>query len=124
MINKEIIVNLFRDGGYLWLGHKAIEEAGFKEGALYYQTWEDNKVTFTLDKPDAPLVKTRKVNMHKHGAVIRAEGTPVRDAFNGYKSVKATISPGRIVVTGHEPTSMTKEVLPDPAGVALALAGR
>lgn len=100
---KEVTVNLFRDNSYLWLGCKAIDEAGFKEGTPYYQTWENGKAVFTLDKPDnATLVKTRKVNQHRHGACIRAEGTPVIDTFNGFKSVKATISPGRIEVVGHE----------------------
>lgn len=124
---KEIIVNLFRDGGYLWLGNKTIEEAGFKEGTVYYQTWENGKLICTLDAPTSAIggqkIVQRKVNMHKHGAVIRAEGTPVRDAFNGYKSVKATISPGRIEVVGHERVKAI-ENLPSPGSIALALAGR
>jgi hypothetical protein len=121
---KEIVVNLFRDSGYLWLGNKAIEEAGFKEGTPYYQVWGQKSVTFTLDKPATPSAKMRRVNQHKRGACIRAEGSSVSDAFNGFKSVKAIVSPGRIEVVGHERTQAVKEVLPDPAGVAFALAGR
>lgn len=127
MVNKEVVVNLFRDGGYLWLGHKAVEEAGFKEGMPYYQHWTGKALICTLDRPvttiDEKVIK-RKVNQHTDGPVIRTEGTPVRDTFNGFKSVKATISPGRIEIVGYEKTPTTKEVLPDPAGVALALAGR
>lgn len=105
---KEVTVNLFRDNSYLWLGCKAIDEAGFKEGTTYYQTWENGKLTCTLAEPtpgefsSRSRTVTRKVNMHSDGPVIRAEGSPVRDTFSGFKSVKATITPGRIEVVGHE----------------------
>ncbi len=122
MVNKEIVVNLFRDGGYFWLGHKAIDEAGFKEGTIYYQTWGQKSLTLTLDPPAGKYVQ-RKVNMHRSGAVIRSEGTPVRDAFSGFKSVKATVSPGRIEVVGHERVKAI-ENLPSPGAIAHALAGR
>lgn len=126
---KEVTVNLFRDNSYLWLGAKAVDEAGFKEGTPYYQTWDNGTLTCTLAEPmpgefsSRSRTIKRKVNQHKHGACIRAEGTPVIDTFNGFKSVKATISPGRIEVVGHERVKAI-ENLPSPGAVANALAGR
>lgn len=108
---KEITTNLFGSevgaNSYVWLGGSALTEAGFKEGTPYYQGWEKGKAVFsiepliTADKPDMK-VNVRRVNTHKSGPVVRAEGRHVQETFDGFKSVKATISPGRIEFVGYE----------------------
>lgn len=105
MLNRSVVVNLFgSEAGahsYLWLGGSAIKEAGFIEGTPYYQSWEKGKAVFSLD-PTQDMQTSRKVNLHKKGPVVRAEGKHVMKAFDGFKSVKADISPGRIEFVGHE----------------------
>src|SRR5690349_10604160 len=104
-MNRNVVVNLFGSeagaNSYLWLGGSALAEAGFKEGTPYYQSWEDGKAVFSLE-PTQDKQPMRKVNQHKNGPTVRAEGKHVQKTFAGFKSVKADIAPGRIEFVGHE----------------------
>jgi hypothetical protein len=113
----------------LWLEGQRLVENGFLVGVEYRQLWYKDQLVLTTDlaaKHEGVVAIVQKRVLGSSNPLIRIEGKRVVDTFTACQSVRVEYGAGTVTITANRVATQPRavEVLPDPAGVALALAGR